>query len=111
VADGGEDGVGGDVLDRLASRRQTHETVFFKGNHETCVSEFLQNPAMLRDWRQYGGPETLMSYGLKPSINADATEQKELAQALNDVLPKGHREFLGSLRSPFSCDDFLSMPV
>jgi serine/threonine protein phosphatase 1 len=94
------------VLDRLIDRSSTHEIVCLKGNHETYVSEFLQNPAILADWRQLGGFETLMSYGLKPSLNADAAEQVELAQALAASLPKHHRQFLHGLSPSFTCGDF-----
>jgi serine/threonine protein phosphatase 1 len=95
-----------EVLDRLIRRSRCHEIVCLKGNHESYVSEFLQNPAILEDWRQFGGLETLMSYGLKPSINADLAEQLELSRALSVVLPNHHRQFLGSLSSSFTCGDF-----
>ncbi len=54
-------------------------------------------------WRCFGGPETLVSYGLVPSINPDKQEQWELAAALNHALPDGHRRFLARLRSSFAC--------
>lgn len=95
-----------EVLDHLINSAQGREMVFLRGNHETYMLEFLQNPAVFRDWGKIGGIETLMSYGLKPPINADAATQKELASALNSVLPKAHRDFLGSLISSFSCGGF-----
>jgi serine/threonine protein phosphatase 1 len=94
------------VLDRLIKRSYAHEIVCLKGNHEGYVFEFLQNPTILNDWRQFGGLETLMSYGLKPSINADSAEQAELAKALAASLPRHHREFLKSLSPSFTCGDF-----
>jgi serine/threonine protein phosphatase 1 len=94
------------VIDRLIKRARTHEIVCLKGNHETYVFEFLRNPAILADWRQLGGLETLMSYGLKPSMKADVTEQLELAKALAASLPKHHRQFLRNLSNSFSCGDF-----
>jgi serine/threonine protein phosphatase 1 len=94
------------VIDRLISRSRTHEIVCLKGNHDNYILEFLHNPAVLLDWRQFGGLETLMSYGLKPSMRADPAEQLELANALAASLPKHHREFLHSLSPSFTCGDF-----
>ena len=94
------------VVDRLIARSRQRNTVFLKGNHETYVSEFIENPAILTDWRQYGGLETLMSYGLQPAIKADAAEQAELAKAFKFMLPRSHREFLKGLQLSVSCGDF-----
>jgi serine/threonine protein phosphatase 1 len=95
-----------DVLDRLIKRSRTHEIVFLKGNHESYVFEFLENPAILDNWRLFGGLETLISYGLKPSINADTLEQAELAKTLAALLPDRHRRFLSNLSPSFTCGDF-----
>jgi len=94
------------ALDRLIERGRTHEVVFLKGNHESFVFEFLKDPAILGDWRQLGGLATLMSYGLKASINANAAEQVELAKAFDASLPDHHRQFLGGLQTSFTCGDF-----
>ena len=58
-----------EVLDLLLGYERTKETIFLRGNHETFVHRFLSKPAVLDEWRLYGGLETLVSYGLKPSIN------------------------------------------
>jgi serine/threonine protein phosphatase 1 len=94
------------VLDRLIVRARLKEMVLLKGNHETCVLEFLRNPSMLQSWSQIGGLETLMSYGLTPSLNADAATQRELADALGAALPQAHLKFLGGLPLSFSCGEF-----
>ena len=94
------------VIDLLMKRGQSREAVFLKGNHETFIFEFLQNPASLDAWRQYGGFATLLSYGLMPSMKADAAEQQELAAAFELLLPSTHRTFLTSLKSSFTCGDF-----
>jgi len=94
------------VLDRFTTRLHVMETVFLKGNHEAFMEAFLESPSVLSDWRQYGGLETLTSYGLYPSLNPNATEQLELANALRTRLPAAHLNFLRSLRPSFSCGDF-----
>jgi serine/threonine protein phosphatase 1 len=94
------------VIDRLIARSRTHQTVFLKGNHETYLIEFVNNPSILEDWQRLGGLETLMSYGITPSINANAAEQARLAAAFDQALPASHRDFLGNLKLSFTCGDF-----
>ena len=95
-----------DVLDRLIARRQVREMVCLKGNHETFVAAFLNDPATLGEWRRYGGLETLMSYGLAPSIKMDLAHQARLAAAFGQALPESHSRFLDDLKSSFTCGDF-----
>lgn len=72
------------------------------GNHEACLLEFLVNPDMLAQWRQFGGLQTLMSYGLTPSLNPDAAERRALAQQLVRQMPPAHLAFLRSLPITYS---------
>jgi Calcineurin-like phosphoesterase len=95
-----------EVLDQLAARKRTHRTVFIKGNHETFITDFMTNPPILEDWQRLGGLETLMSYGIVPPINADAAVQLQLAAALDRSLPESHRQFLGDLKTSYTCGDF-----
>jgi serine/threonine protein phosphatase 1 len=94
------------VIDLLLERGRLRDAVFLKGNHETFVFDFLRNPDSLEVWRQYGGFETLLSYGLSPPIKADTGERKELATAFDYLLPSAHRNFLASLKPSFMCGDF-----
>jgi Calcineurin-like phosphoesterase. len=95
-----------EVLDRLVARKRTFRAVFLKGNHETYLTNFATNPPILEDWQRLGGLETLMSYGIAPSINAGPAEQVRLAAAFGQALPESHREFLDNLKSSFTCGDF-----
>jgi serine/threonine protein phosphatase 1 len=95
------------VLDLLLGCQRTKEAVFLKGNHDSFVRRFLSSPAVLDEWRLYGGLETLVSYGLKPSINPGVTEQRQLAEELAKSIPNQHLEFLDSLNLSFNCGDFL----
>jgi serine/threonine protein phosphatase 1 len=94
------------VLDLLIARSQRHATIFLKGNHEVLVEKFLSNPKRFAIWREVGGIETLLSYGIRPSANPDATERSMLAQRFAEALPPAHRQFLFSLERSFSCGDF-----
>ena len=95
-----------EVLDILVARSQQRQMVCLKGNHETYLPDFLRNPATLGEWRCFGGLETLLSYGVMPSINPDKQEQRGLAAAFDRALPDNHRRFLASLRSSFVCGDY-----
>ena len=94
------------VLDRLVARRRRQQTVFLKGNHETYLMDFLTKHSVLKEWQQFGGLETLLSYGIRPPVNADAASQARLAAALDEKLPDSHRRFLGDLRLSFTCGDY-----
>lgn len=96
-----------EVLDLLVKYNCTHEMVFLKGNHETFLLGFLEDFALLDGWRQCGGLETLISYGLKPPINPTPFEQIRLAGDFARLLPETHRQFLQELKLFFICGDFL----
>lgn len=95
-----------EVLDRLIARGEARETIFLKGNHEIFVEDFLNDPTTLNEWRQYGGLQTLLSYGLAPSVSMDLVEQTTLAAAFAEALPERHLRFLSSLRPSFTCGDY-----
>jgi serine/threonine protein phosphatase 1 len=95
-----------DVIDLLLRWRESNDAVFLRGNHETFLPRFLSDPKTLDDWRQCGGLETLLSYGLRPTINPDRDEQAGLAGELADSMPKAHLDFLESLDPFYSCGDF-----
>jgi len=106
----------GDYIDRGPSSRQTldllierglsREAVFLKGNHEAFCLQVLSDPAKLQDWRQFGGLQTLMSYGIQPPLNPNADEQIGLIEALSDAMPADHLAFLQGLKPYFECGDF-----
>jgi serine/threonine protein phosphatase 1 len=94
------------TLDLLAERGQDREAVFLKGNHEAYFLEVLRDPNKVDSWRQFGGLQTLMSYGVQPSLNPDAAERIELIRRLNEVVPARHLSFLRALKPTFVCGDF-----
>jgi serine/threonine protein phosphatase 1 len=53
------------VISCLLDRAYSHEAVFLQGNHDVIFSQFLDYPEILGHWRQFGGLETLTSYGSK----------------------------------------------
>jgi len=106
----------GDYIDRgpdscrtvelLIERGLKHESVFLKGNHEAFLFDVLKDPSQLESWKQYGGLQTLTSYGLRPSLNPDAAEQSELIGQLKLTIPPHQKRFFNGLRLRFVCGDF-----
>jgi serine/threonine protein phosphatase 1 len=95
-----------DVIDQLVARNRTFRAIFLKGNHETYLTGFATNPVILNDWQQFGGLETLMSYGIAAPIKAAPDAQTRLAATFDKALPASHRRFLSNLKSSFICGDF-----
>ena len=82
------------TVDLLIERGRRHESVFLKGNHEAFLFDVLKDPTQLQDWKQYGGLQTLTSYGLRPSLNPDAAEQAELIKQLAQAIPPHQQKIL-----------------
>lgn len=96
-----------EVIDVLVRCRKKYECVFLRGNHETFVSKFLDDPDVLDSWRSYGGLETLLSYGLRPGLRPDETERQTLAKQFAAAFPSEHHAFLDSLRPFYVCGEIL----
>ncbi|WP_245593385.1 metallophosphoesterase family protein [Azospirillum halopraeferens] len=104
--DRGADSYG--VLDRLC--RPVIEGVacrFLLGNHEAALLEFLEAPAAGAEWLDYGGVETLGSYGVRASVGI---RERARCEALRDrfagSLPDAHLAFLKSLEPMVVLGDY-----
>jgi serine/threonine protein phosphatase 1 len=95
-----------EVLDLLIARRRRHMMLCLKGNHETFAIQFLSNPSVLSEWKQVGGLNTLLSYGIRPSTSEDPQVQEEVAAAFRQALPESHRCFIQGLALSFTCGDY-----
>jgi serine/threonine protein phosphatase 1 len=93
------------ALDRLIELKKTTESVFIKGNHETFIGEFIENPSILPSWRSLGGLETIASYGLKTQLNPDPEQQQRLAEQFSAALPPAHLQFIRELKPYYLLDD------
>jgi serine/threonine protein phosphatase 1 len=83
------------VIDRLLKiRLERPETVFLKGNHEAVFLEFLDDAMEAADWLDWGGVETVQSYGVGDVATRDPVE---LAEELRARIPTEHLAFLKSL--------------
>jgi serine/threonine protein phosphatase 1 len=94
------------TIDLLINRSLDHEAVFLKGNHEAFLFDVLKSPHHLQSWKQFGGLQTLASYGLRPTLNPDEAEQAELIKELAQRIPSYQRRFFNNLRLRFVCGDF-----
>lgn len=95
-----------EVLDLLIDRGRAFPTVCLKGNHESYLIDFLNDPEIFAEWGPFGAIETLLSYGLTPPSVADEYERRQLAADLNLLLPDRQLHFLRGLQLSFSCGDY-----
>jgi serine/threonine protein phosphatase 1 len=93
------------VIDRLISLQQTRpETVFLKGNHEVALLDFIETTGASDAWLQWGGMDTLLSYGVE---NVWSLESTELADTFAREFPEEHKAFLSNLGLMYSLGDYL----
>ena len=95
LVDRGPDSVG--VLDRLLARPpQGFRRICLAGNHEIMMLGFLENPASQPEWLQFGGQQTLASYGID-AARLLATPARQRRAILDSHVPQDHVEFLAEL--------------
>ena len=97
------------VIDRLADYGETTsaEAHFVRGNHEDCLVAFMRDPTTGPGWCEFGGRETLWSYGVTPpDRRADTSEWAAASQALRDALPARHAAFLARLTPSVTVGDY-----
>ena len=98
------------VVDRIIAlaARPDLDVRALKGNHEEQLLSFLQDPSAGPPWMEFGGAETLASYGVVPPKgrpNPELWEETRLAFA--EALAGNHREFFASLELAVVCGDYL----
>lgn len=84
------------VLDHLLDEGPAgFERVFIKGNHEAFLLRFLEDSSVARQWFSNGGIETLMSYGVESSM--DANQASRVQSEFRHAFPDAHRDFLAAM--------------
>jgi serine/threonine protein phosphatase 1 len=86
------------VLNRLVGHPFPGDYVALKGNHEAILQAFLDNPAILDEWRRLGGLETLQSFGISLAPLMKGKNYVEAAKQLRDALSSPQTKFLASLK-------------
>ena len=93
------------VIDRLIGLKKARpESIFLKGNHEAIMLDFLNDPEDMLHWLEWGGEETLSSYGVTCAASRPA---EELAAELTEKMPSSHLPFLKSLVLTHQEGDYL----
>jgi serine/threonine protein phosphatase 1 len=93
------------VVDRLVALKEQHEHfVFLKGNHEAAMLDFLQDPEEMLEWLEWGGEETLRSYGVSGALSRSC---EDLSSDLATAMPKAHHDFFGKLALSHRQGDYL----
>jgi serine/threonine protein phosphatase 1 len=94
------------TIDRLIQRGSTHECVFLKGNHELIAVGCLTDKASIPTWIRLGGAQTLLSYGVRPSLRLTPSELGAIQIGFQNALPRAHLQFLARLQVQFSVGDY-----
>ena len=88
------------VIDRILALRAAggFEVRTLKGNHEEAMIGFLNNAASGPEWCEYGGAQTLASYGVvQPRLRGDEAEWERTREEFGRLIPPSHVAFLSSL--------------
>ncbi|MEO1660034.1 MAG: metallophosphoesterase family protein [Pseudomonadota bacterium] len=118
----------GDYIDRGLSSRQVvdflisdrldpFEKVFLMGNHEEALLRFIEDASFGQTWANYGGIETLYSYGFqgpRQMMLGTQSDDQTLAQAWDDLwrgfrrsIPDAHLTFYQKLAAYHIIGDYL----
>ncbi|HEY4141397.1 MAG TPA: metallophosphoesterase [Pseudolabrys sp.] len=89
------------VLDRLSVNPFPSPYVALKGNHELMLEAFLADPTVGPQWKDFGGLETLHSYGISASRFLMGWDYPAAAAALREAVTP-HIAFLQSLKTSHS---------
>jgi serine/threonine protein phosphatase 1 len=92
------------TIDRLLEGFPGFETIFLKGNHDETLLQFLVDPTIGEAWRNFGGLETLRSYGV---VHTPAKNWSDTRSEFAAAIPKSHVDFLKNLKLHVSVGDYL----
>ncbi len=68
------------------------------GNHEEAMLAFVENPKPHVAWLEFGGKETLISYGLSDDeMKLAFVKKKDFLHKINSFIPQEHIKFLRNL--------------
>jgi len=99
----------GDYVDRGPASSQVIEhlldppdfnakRICLAGNHEDTMLAFLKDPKSNPYWLEFGGTETLLSYGLtEADFGLSAIKQRSFIHKINSFIPDEHIAFIANL--------------
>ncbi|MEI9995402.1 MAG: metallophosphoesterase family protein [Rhizomicrobium sp.] len=80
---------------------------FLKGNHEEALLDFLGDPKFGEVWRDFGGLQTLTSYGVAILRQGAEIDWPATARAFAAAFPREHLDFLNNLRLHAAIGDYV----
>ena len=106
----------GDLVDRghdsaavVARAREwglTRDIIFIQGNHEEMLLASCHKTGALRGFLQFGGRETILSYGVDAEAII-AADFEELQSLMNAAIPQDDLDFLSSFQKMAQIGDYL----
>ncbi|MBL1436676.1 MAG: serine/threonine protein phosphatase [Rhodobacteraceae bacterium] len=109
----------GDMIDRgpdsfsvlehvMAPPPEGFQRICLMGNHEEMMLKFLKSPGKAQVWLDFGGYETLCSYGLLArEIQLAQGNARKMKLLLDRVIPRKHSAFLRALPHGIQLKDFV----
>jgi serine/threonine protein phosphatase 1 len=108
----------GDCIDRGMQSREVvdelldsplpgFENVYLMGNHEQTLLDFLQHPKVASGWLNWGGRETLASYGVKLSHDFSRADVEEVRDEFQSILSQRHLAFYENMQLMHRAGDYL----
>lgn len=95
------------VLERLAVGHSDFVKVtLLLGNHEEMLLRFLEDPLVGPTWRQLGGLETLLSYGVDVGRVLMEYGYRGLAERFKERLPPHHLSLFAQLKTSITIGDY-----
>lgn len=85
------------VVDRMLAPPDGFEISYLRGNHDQTLLDFLDDPSVFRVWREFGGRETLVSYGVTPPRFEEMSDFQEARDRFRAALPDEHLAFFERL--------------
>lgn len=79
------------------------------GNHDDVFLQFLRDPKQMDRWLEFGGRQTLLSYGLDAEhlVSRSGNDRNALRTMLQSSIPGHHVEFLASLPVCLEIGDYV----
>jgi serine/threonine protein phosphatase 1 len=94
------------VIECLARGNFPTEFMALRGNHEDVMLKFLDDSSVLSSWRNFGGLETLHSYGVDVGPAMRGVGYESLRLDLLERMPEWHRQFLDATVLSASFGDY-----
>jgi serine/threonine protein phosphatase 1 len=94
------------IIETLAQRRFPTPFHALRGNHEKVILDFLEHEGALESWRNFGGLETLHSYGVNVASVMRGEGYGAAREALIQNLPNHHRAFFENTKLSLSFGDY-----